>query len=673
MAEPAHLVDKALKKLEDQLTCPICFTFFTNPKPLQCFHIYCRGCLEQVVDGDQSICCPKCRQTTLLPANGLPGLQSAFHVSYLFEIQDILKKIKLEQEGQKTPCDKCTKRDAKGFCCDCGFVCEICIEVHESWTDFSNHRVISLERLKIDATKIVPPIRRTLYCSTHPGKELDLYCETDKELICRDCIVRVHRDHQYDLVSEAFPKHHDTLVAHLEPIKHQLVIVKEAIHELDRTQQEIATLHEKVESDIQKNIEQLCKALERRGTKLLRQLNERTQTKKRILSMQRDELEMIETRFTNCLQFASDSLKTGSKAEILAVEHSIVQQVQHMSEEFNSYDISPQELPDMTFVASSDLISDCEQFGQVHADSRQKCPSTDKGLNVETQPRTSLVTIASPRKFNVPNSIIAGLNGPWGIVINKRGQTIIAECKCHSISIYGLAGEVIKVFGRKGLAPGEFYFPRGVALDAAAKILVVDGENHRIQKFTAEGNFMTLVGSKGYGPCQFRSPSGIGVNNYINKVYICDSKNHRVQILNQDLSFFKTFGNKGNIDGQFNYPLDVSFDSDGQVYIADSKNHRIQVFTPNGRFIRKFSKKSGDAGGLNSPACIAIDSDNGVVYIGEPLDHCVSLFNVNGDYLTSFDTSGKGLGQSSCPQGLAVDKGGLVYVSDHGNNCLQLW
>ena len=117
----------------------------------------------------------------------------------------------------------------------------------------------------------------------------------------------------------------------------------------------------------------------------------------------------------------------------------------------------------------------------------------------------------------------------------------------------------------------------------------------------------------------------------------------------------------------------MSFDSDGHVYIADSKNHRIQVFTPNGRFIRKFSKKGGDAGELSSPACIAIDSDNDVVYIGEPLDHCISLFNVNGDYLKSFDTRGKGPGQSSCPQGLAVDKGGLVYVSDHGNNCLQLW
>ena len=84
-------------------------------------------------------------------------------------------------------------------------MCEACIDVHMNWDEYSTHEVISLEQLKSDATEMVTPTKKTLYCSKHPGKELDLFCEIDKELICHDCIVKMHRDHQYDLVNEAFP------------------------------------------------------------------------------------------------------------------------------------------------------------------------------------------------------------------------------------------------------------------------------------------------------------------------------------------------------------------------------------------------------------------------------------------------------------------------------------
>ena len=41
---------KAIKKLEDQLNCSICLDTYTDPKLLQCFHVYCRKCLIKLVD-----------------------------------------------------------------------------------------------------------------------------------------------------------------------------------------------------------------------------------------------------------------------------------------------------------------------------------------------------------------------------------------------------------------------------------------------------------------------------------------------------------------------------------------------------------------------------------------------------------------------------------------------
>ena len=62
---------EALKKLEEQLTCPICLEQFTNPKILPCFHSFCLHCLENVapelVEGNLCLPCPTCRSPTCRP------------------------------------------------------------------------------------------------------------------------------------------------------------------------------------------------------------------------------------------------------------------------------------------------------------------------------------------------------------------------------------------------------------------------------------------------------------------------------------------------------------------------------------------------------------------------------------------------------------------------------
>ena len=62
MAESRAVAKQALKKLEDQLTCAICLDAFKDPKLLQCFHVYCKDCLQQLVvknrQGQLSLRCP---------------------------------------------------------------------------------------------------------------------------------------------------------------------------------------------------------------------------------------------------------------------------------------------------------------------------------------------------------------------------------------------------------------------------------------------------------------------------------------------------------------------------------------------------------------------------------------------------------------------------------------
>ena len=746
MAESVGVADQALKKLADKLECSICLDPFIDPKLLQCFH-RCKDCLEPLVLRNQhrlSLRCPNCRRSTLLPANSVSDLQPAFHIHHLFEIRDALQKVKQGQEGQKTRCEKCKKREVNGFCRDCGkFVCEVCIKVHKTWEEYSTHKVISLEQLKSDAAEMVPPAKKILYCSKHPGKELDLFCETDQELICRDCIIKTHRDHQYDLVSEAFPKHRDAVASHLEPVKQQLNTTDKAVQVLGTAEEQITEQRAAIEADIQRKVEQLHEAIEVRKAELIGQLDQMTQQKLETLSIQRDELEFIQTQLNSCLQFVSDSLKTGSEGEILAMEKPVVQQVKEMCAEFDTSKLAPQEQADMALAASSELLPECQQFGQVRSGAcPEKCYATGKGLEVATVGEQSTVsvhaidiqsskcakplpliscelvpssgerikcevkpsksseyqvdyrptrrgrhqlhikvcdehirgspfTVVALRKLEAPiiYRTIIGLNYPWGVAVNKRGQVIISEQSGHCISIYS-GGKRIRLFGQKGSAPGQFQYPRGVAMDRADNILVVDNGNHRIQKFTAEGKFMTSVGSKGDKPLQFSYPAGIGISPS-EKVYICDTSNHRIKILNPDLTFSTSFGSRSSGNGQFICPDDVAFDSRGNVYVADSGNHHIQVFTEEGRFLRKFGKRGGGDGELNCPVGVAIDSDD-VVYIVETDNHRISLFTSEGHFLRSFGTLGNGPGQFNSPFGIAVDKDGLMYVCDFTNRSLQI-
>ena len=248
MAESQGAAKQTLQKLEDQLTCAICLDIYKEPKVLHCFHVNCKDCLQRLVvqreddedkqaaSGSQarprlSLRCPTCRQSTFLsPSTGVSGLQPAYHIQHLFELQAALVKAKTIM------CGKCTKssRAATKFCRDCGkFVCELCIDIHTEWKEYSKHEIVPIDEIQRSTAKELVPTKGLIkYCSIHEGKELDLYCETCEELICFNCTVKKHKDHQYDLVSDTFEKHKAEITDSLKPLEDYLATVNSFLEQL---------------------------------------------------------------------------------------------------------------------------------------------------------------------------------------------------------------------------------------------------------------------------------------------------------------------------------------------------------------------------------------------------------------------------------------------------------
>ena len=696
MAEPVSVAE-VLKRLADQLECSICLDSFTDPKLLQCFHVFCKDCLEPLVLRDQhglSLRCPNCRRSTLLPANGVSGLQPAFHVHHLFEIRDALQKVKQGQEGQKTLCEKCNKRDVNGFCRDCGdFVCEVCIEVHQTWKEYSTHKVISLEQLKSDATEMVTPTKKTLYCSKHPENKLDLFCETDQELICRDCIVKTHRDHQYDLVNEAFPNHRDAIASHLEPVKQQLNTVNKAIHDLGTTQDQIMDQRAAIETYIQRKMGQLHEALEVRKAELIGQLDQMMQQKLKALSIQRDELELVQTRLNSCLQFVNDSLKTGSEGEILAMEKPVVQQVKEMCAEFDPRKLPPCEQADMALTANSEPLPACQQFGQVSRVCPEKCYATVKGLEVATVGEQSTVTVhtidtqgikcAHPlpliscelvpssgerMKGEVKPSKSSEYQVDYQPTRRGRHQLHIKVCDQH------IRGSPFAVLALGKLeAPTrtitDLNAPWGVAVDKRGQIIVAESCVHCISIYSG-GKRIRSIGQKGSAPGQFLCPHGVAVDRAGN-ILIVDEDNHRIQKFTADGEFIALVGSRGNKPLQFNSPFGIGISPSEKVYICDRANHRVQILNPDLTFSTSFGSEGSEDGQFQFPWDVGFDS-HGNVYIADSWNHCIQVFTEEGRFLRKFGKKGRGDGELNAPVSVAIDSDNVVYVAEGDNHCISL-
>ena len=230
------MAEEVLKKLEEQLNCSICLDTYTDPKLLQCFHVYCRQCLVPLGVRDQqgqlSLTCPACRQVTPIPDRGVAGLKPAFHINHLLEIyKDSVKKL---DNPAATP---------EGA---------------------------------VGGIKVATPSKNMAeYCFEHAEEELKLYCETCGKLVCLQCVIKggKHHDHDHALLKVAFEKYKNEILSSLEPMEKQVVLIEKALAELNTRCGEISDQRAAIEDNVHVTFRRLREVLTVRETELISQLH----------------------------------------------------------------------------------------------------------------------------------------------------------------------------------------------------------------------------------------------------------------------------------------------------------------------------------------------------------------------------------------------------------------
>ncbi len=698
MATPIKLASEALKKV--QLECSICLQPYTEPKLLSCFHICCKACLNQVVvkSRDQSCAiCPQCRRSTPLQQSGVAGLQSAFHVHHLFEIRDTLEKVK---EPQSVHCDnqKCNKATAIGYCRECGkFVCERCTAAHEIFNEVASHQIVSIADVQADSTSLVPiSKRKVMHCPRHPENPLKIYCETCQELVCVDCTIRHHKHHQYDLVTDVFPKHRDEILAQLKPVRQHLETINTALGgALDTQEIEIGDQRQAIEADIHRRIDQLKQILDLRRAELVGQLDQLTQQKLKNLAAQRDQMELLQTQLSSCLEYVEGSLKTGTMGEILAMKAAVVRQIQQMV----PGTLQPHERADMLLLEDDTprLTEACRTFATLTTPSDPtQCYATGDGLKTATVGDRAEVTLHTRNKDGsecfVPTAhitaelvsirdntevkcqVTAGKSNKHLIVYqpDTRGKHHLhitigkrqTRDSPHTVVVRPRLGKPVKVVG-------ELKIPWGVTTNSKGMVIVVETGANCVSVCTPEGEKVQSFGSEGKGNGQFDYPCGVTVDGDDN-IYVVDSNNHRIQKFTPNGEHIASVGSYGGNKLQFQYPVGIGFNhTNNKIYVSDQYNNRVQILDTKLATSKVFSAEGSANGQIKLPWDVAFDSD-GNAYIADSDNHRIQVFSSEGQYLRKFGSQGSGRGQLSGPSSVAIDKD-RVYVVEYGNHRVSIF
>ena len=709
---------EAMKKLEEQVCCSVCLDTYTNPKQLQCHHVFCQACTVPLVDrndqGQLVLPCPTCRQVTPVPDRGVAGLPPAFHISNLLEIQVTFQKIK---------CPSSSLGD--------GEACALAQHIASSTE--------SDDKLK--------------YCVQHE-EELKLYCETCGKLACLQCAIKggPHYDHEYSLVKEAFERHRTVVASSVESVEGFVATIMKGMKGLEAQCEEVSDQRSFLEGRIHSTFERLQEALRTREAELVDELNRMAEDKLEVLAAQKVQMEANFTQRKNCLDTMKESLQRNDELFLLRTRtKSRVDGLKNLPVLIHSVPtmLKPCTEADMEVSLPEGLREACQTYGEVslpelpdspisqdrhfsngpacglqlpgHAvtggeqleEAVKKKTKRSSSLAIDIPSRPSKPTqfqddvsksvgggsiwyetgcllaveeipqpkmcrsfseeLRSPtKKVGPPILTINGVSKPWGVAVDRNGGVIVTEAGKHCVSVFCSRGKKIRSFGACGSHPGQFSSPCGVAVDNEGNILVADHVNHRIQKLTEEGRFLGAVGTEGSRPLQFSNPSYIAFSN--RKLYVVDVGNHRVQILNSDLTYHSSFGERGTGKGQFGGSArGIACDSTGKVYVVDSSNHRVQVFTADGEFVKMFGKYGQGRGEMDWPNGVAIDS-SGTVYVSEGRNNRISVFTSEGRFLTSLGSKGAKRGQFKSPTGLAVDSmnTGVVYVCDYNNSRVQV-
>ncbi|XP_065892071.1 E3 ubiquitin-protein ligase TRIM45-like [Dysidea avara] len=370
-----------VKKAQNNLSCPVCYQLFNNPKYLPCYHSYCEGCLEKM-QVQSKIICPECRKEAKVPAGGVKEFATNFFINQL--VDDLILKKKVARE-EKVNCDSCIGKDlVVSFCPDCNsFLCHACNDFHKRSKMFASHGIVPLTELR--SNKDIPTQAKpiVLLCKEH-DEQLKYYCETCDELVCMYCTIKKHNGHNHDSMKNMASKHRSQLKKVTTPIEGMIQDLSGAHNTIDEMMKKIRKQGDEINKQIDQHYNELVEKLMKQKDQVKQQVHDTVSQKQKELTTQLDEVDATQTELVSMKEL-NDALEKNSDQEALSAnlaKKQVIDGMQQLTGKYKKLNKHPVRSASMKFTPSKDPFP---QFGSFSA-----------------------VNFHSSEVANLPQSIIAG-------------------------------------------------------------------------------------------------------------------------------------------------------------------------------------------------------------------------------------------------------------------------
>ena len=692
-----------LHNLNEEVSCSVCRSPFTDPKILPCFHTFCLHCLNELqrnsgVRGE--ITCPECRIKFPLPGTGYPKeLPANFRMNCFMDVMAIQK---CNVVGVK--CGNCDKTNAKSFYCFkcCIFWCEDCIAAHNLIRANNDHRVLAIKDFQDEDIEDV--LKQPEFCQKkhHENEELKFLCKDCEVAICNTCAITLHEGHGKVLLQDAANERKLRLQSVVDTQKEKALQKRNAITRLQIKCDKIQTQITNVKKSSQTFFDNLIQIIEAKKQEIIKEVENKGHESIELLIEQRskeeNELQQIETS----IEKTEMLLKRSTNAEIVQLKTVYPESISDEAEKVDC-DLYV-DLGNFAFVANKSLMDKATNEGVgsleriINQTKSSKSSAEGKGITeatvgLEAQFVLTTRTAKDEQCHEEFDIITVEVENDQGHNCTTEAQVQDNKDGSYNISYFAreagtcqasvmLNGEhvcgspfTVQVkprqykpvlsFGKEGSSVGMFNGPYGVAVNERNEIAVTDRDNHRVQIFSSDGTYLRSFGSEGDQEGEFDCPKGVAFLSNGN-IVVADSENNRLQIFTGQGEYLFQIGGEGNLDHQFDYPWGVSVGKDDNIIVADSSNKLIKIFTPNGRFLKAFG---GEEFLVDPVHCIQKDD---YLIVSDLGDHSIKVFGSDGNLSYKFGRKGNGDGEFHGPRFLSVDKAGHLIICDLNDSRVQV-
>ena len=722
------MVTKDVKMATDNLSCPVCYQLFKNPKYLPCHHSYCEQCLEKM-QVQSKIVCPECRKEAIVPPGGVKNLDNNFFISRLVDEFILKRRVEGETEGK---CDECHGEDPiVAFCPDCTtFFCHVCNEHHKRSIKSRDHCIVPLTELRSKKDVVVVPKPKAMMCTEH-DIELLFYCETCDQLVCMYCTVKDHSGHNHDTVKKIIGKQRQELKKITAPIEKMISGLSVTHDNIEKMRKKIRQQGDEVNKKIDQHFDLVFQKLMEQKEQLKQQVHDTVSQKVIAVTTQLEEVEYTQAEVLSMKEL-NNAVEKSSDQEVLSVKKQVIIRMEQVNVRYKKVNCPPIQQATLQFLPTNPHLGllcstatpdphNCEIFNQplyfikgknsrvniiTKDDNGDRCSRGGSKVSTQLKGVNGTQEVTDNNDGSYTASFVPQQVGEMKLTISINGQHIKGSPYNVVVRDYKSSKKPNKVMDING-SMGQ---PWGVAFSKSGVWAVADWSKYLVYVFDGEDQMINKFDSKGSVANQFYHPEGVAFDSDDN-LYVTNCGKHRVQKYTVDGKFLLHFGGIGSEDGNLKYPNGL-IAYNGKVYVSDRDNHRISVFQTNGVFlhtigsgqlgipsdvtvnnshllvadcahhciytftldghyVRTFGTYGSGKGQLKSPLGVAVDL-YGFTLVADTSNHRISIFDKDGNYINRFGSNGSAIGQFQCPYGIAISANGSIYVSDHINKRIQI-